>query len=382
MTLTRTLGSLLAILSLSGLVHAADTKAKAASLPKAPAKAAAESKDATLATVGDKSITEADVQGFVGPQVQQMWSQFEEQIKLRRSELGNRENEMRRAAVDELIARSLVEREAKARGVTVEELTKAEVDAKLAPVTEEEKKATYQAQKAQFGGKSEEESLKLIEDQLRQRRVADRRRSFAAELRAKGGVKVLIEPKRVAVSVDDDPALGPTTAPITILEFSDFQCPYCSRVLPTLKQVEERYGDRVRVVYRDFPLNFHPFAAKAAEAGACANEQGKFWEIHDKMFANQQKLGVEDLKGYAASLGLDAAVFGQCLDSGKYAEEWKKDLAEGTSYGVTGTPAFFINGRFLNGAVPFDKFTTIIDEELERAGIPPPAPASASSATR
>jgi protein-disulfide isomerase len=275
-----------------------------------------------------------------------------------------------------------VEREAKARGVTVEELTKAEVDAKLAPVTEEEKKAAYQAQKAQFGGKSEEESLKLIEDQLRQRRVADRRRSFAAELRAKGGVKVLIEPKRVAVSVDDDPALGPTTAPITILEFSDFQCPYCSRVLPTLKQVEERYGDKVRVVYRDFPLNFHPFAAKAAEAGACANEQGKFWEIHDKMFANQQKLGVEDLKGYAASLGLDAAVFGQCLDSGKYAEEWKKDLAEGTSYGVTGTPAFFINGRFLNGAVPLDKFTTIIDEELERAGIPPPAPASASSATR
>ena len=384
MTVTRTVGSLVAILSLSGLAMAKDTKPEAPAKPAAkPSPAAPAATPTPLASVGDKVITDADVQGLVGPQIQQMWNQFEEQVKQRRTDLATREAELRRAAVDELIARGLVEREAKARGVSVEELSKAEVDAKVAPVTEDEKKAVYEAQKARLTGKSEAEGMRLVEQDLQQRRLGERRRVVVAELRAKGGVKILIEPKRVAVSVDDDPARGPKTAPVTILEFSDFQCPYCSRVEPTLKQIEERYGDKVRIVFRDYPLNIHPFAAKAAEAAACANEQGKFWEMHDKLFANQQKLTVDDLKGYAASIGLDAAGFDQCLDSGKHTEEWKKDLAEGTQYGVTGTPAFFVNGRFLNGAVPYDKFTAMIDEELERAGIPPPlTPAAASSVTR
>jgi protein-disulfide isomerase len=183
----------------------------------------------------------------------------------------------------------------------------------------------------------------------------------------------------VEVSVDDDPARGSKDAPITIVEFSDFQCPYCLRVEPTLKQLVDRYGDRIRWVYRDYPLNFHPFAAKAAEAASCANDQGKFWEMHERIFTNQGKLGVEDLKGYSAALGLDKAAFDQCLDSGKYTEEWKKDLADGTKYGVSGTPAFFINGRFVNGAAPVDKFTSIIDDELERKGMPPVAPKAAAA---
>jgi protein-disulfide isomerase/cellobiose-specific phosphotransferase system component IIB len=382
MRLIRTAGSLLAILSLSALAMAAETKAKPE--PKAKADAAAKATaPKPLASVGDKTITDADVQALVGPQIQMMWNQFEDQVKQRRVELASREDEVRRAAVEELIARDLVEREAKARGVSVEELTKVEVEGKIAPVTADERKLTYESQKQKYGQKSEEEGLKLAEDEIRQRRMAERRKAFATELRAKGGVKILIEPKRVAVSLDDDPVRGPKTAPVTILEFSDFQCPYCAKVTPMLKQLEDRYGDKLKVVYRDYPLSFHPFAAKAAEAASCANDQGKFWEMHDKIFANQQKLAVEDLKANAASLGMDAEAFDKCLDSGKYTEEWKKDLAEGTTYGVTGTPAFFINGRYLNGAVPLDKFTAIIDEELERAGIPPPAPpAKAASADR
>jgi protein-disulfide isomerase len=349
---------------------------------KAQAKPAAQATPADLAKVGDRTITEADVQALIGPQIARMWSEFDRQVEQARANLTSREADLKTAGLDELVARALVEREATARGVSVEELTKTEVDDKLV-IAPEEAKSIYDAQKSQPGlaGKSEEEGLKLVEEKLRQKKAAERRQAFVAELRAKGGVRLLYEPERVAVSLDDDPVRGPKDAPITILEFSDFQCPYCGRVEPTLKKIEERYGDKVRLAFRDYPLSFHPFAAKAAEAGSCANQQGKFWELHDILFANQQKLSVEDLKHHAGEAGLDAAAFAKCLDSGQYTEEWKKDLADGNKYGVTGTPAFFINGRFLNGAVPIEKFTAIIDEELERAGIPPPPVAAAAATT-
>jgi protein-disulfide isomerase len=134
--------------------------------------------------------------------------------------------------------------------------------------------------------------------------------------------------------------------------------------------VEEKYGDKVRVVFRNFPLlQIHPQAAKAAEAASCAADQGKFWEMHDKLFANQQKLAVADLKQHATDLGLKAEEFNQCLDSGKKEAEWKKDMDEAATYGITGTPAFFINGRLISGAQPLEAFTTIIDEELDLKGI-------------
>jgi protein-disulfide isomerase len=385
---TRTLGSLLAILSLSGFVMADAQKPKPA--PDAKADAAKAAKPAAakpaaaatpLAKVGDLTITDADVQELVGGPVAKMWSDLDQQIQQAKASVTTRETEMRAAALDELVARKLVEREAKARGISVEDLTKQEVDAKVI-VTPDETHTIYDAQKTQqpLAGKSEEEGLKMVDDRLRQKKSADRRSALVADLRAKGGVRMLAEPKRVAVSLDDDPVRGPKDAPITILEFSDFQCPYCSKVEVTLKQVQDHYGDKLRWVYRDYPLSFHNFAAKAAEAGACANDQGKFWEMHDKMFANQAKLGVDDLKATAASIGLDATAFNQCLDSGKNAEEWKKDLADGNKYGVTGTPAFFINGRFLNGALPYDKFVSIIDDELERKGVPPPAKTASAPA--
>jgi protein-disulfide isomerase len=128
----------------------------------------------------------------------------------------------------------------------------------------------------------------------------------------------------------------------------------------------------VRVVFRDFPLSIHAQAPKAAEAATCADEQGKFWEMHDRLFGNQQALQVADLKKHAAELALDTSRFDQCLDSGKYAAEWKKDVDDGTRLGVTGTPAFFVNGRFLSGAQPYEAFVRVIDEELQRL---PPATA-------
>lgn len=172
------------------------------------------------------------------------------------------------------------------------------------------------------------------------------------------------EVTRVSVSADDDPAKGPADAKVTIIEFSDYQCPYCSRGEATMKQIEEAYGSDVRIVFRDFPLSFHENAQKSAEAAQCANEQGKYWEYHDKLFANQNALDTASLKSYAVELGLDTQKFNSCVDTSKYAEEVKKDINDGKAAGVQGTPAFFINGRLVSGAQPFANFKKIIDEEL------------------
>lgn len=179
---------------------------------------------------------------------------------------------------------------------------------------------------------------------------------------------------------DDDPFLGSPDAPVVVVEFSDFQCPFCRKLFrEVLPQIEEKYiqTGKVRFVYRDFPLtSIHEMAQKYAESAQCANEQGKFWQMHDKIFTEQEKHGggtvfdytVTDLKSWAREVGLNGIQFDQCLDSGKYSAEVEKDFADGQAAGVQGTPATFINGRLVAGAVPFAQFETVIEEELKKAG--------------
>jgi len=167
---------------------------------------------------------------------------------------------------------------------------------------------------------------------------------------------------------DDDPSLGDPNAPVTIVEFSDFQCPYCARFFAnTLGLLKDKYvkTGKVRLVYRDFPLSsIHAEATGAAEAAACANEQGKFWEYHDKIFQNQQALGAANYKQWAKAIGLDAVVFNQCVDVRKYADEVQKDFDDGRTAGVSGTPTFFINGKMVVGALPIEEFESAIEEAL------------------
>jgi protein-disulfide isomerase len=178
---------------------------------------------------------------------------------------------------------------------------------------------------------------------------------------------VLLDPPRQNITVDaNDPSSGPASAPITVVEFSDYQCPFCARVVPTLSKIRQTYGDKVRVVFKDFPLPNHAEAPKAAEAAHCAGEQGKYWEMHDRLFANQRALGVPALKQAAAGLGLDAAKFDQCLDSGKHAAAIAEDMKQGEALGVQSTPTVYINGRAILGAQPFEVFQMVIDEELAR----------------
>ena len=168
------------------------------------------------------------------------------------------------------------------------------------------------------------------------------------------------------VPVGGAPVLGKPDALVTIVEFSDFQCPFCSRVVPTIKQIEQDYGDKVRVAFRHNPLPFHQNAEPAALMAAAAAEQGKFWEMHDKLFANQQALDRATYEKHAQDLGLNLAKFKADLDSHKFEAQIKKDSEEGTKVGASGTPTFFINGNKLVGAQPVDAFKKLIDAELKK----------------
>ncbi len=189
------------------------------------------------------------------------------------------------------------------------------------------------------------------------------------------------------LSADDDPFLGPEDAKVTVIEFSDFECPYCAAAMGTHEGLIERFKSqdpsweaavpklkelaeqgKIKFVYRDFPLNIHQNAQKAAEAAECAEEQNMFWEMHDKIFENSDSLSVENLKQFAKDIRLDSPEFDACLDSSEMASEVQKDLSDGSKAGITGTPAFFVNGRLVSGAQPFSVFEQIIEEELAKGG--------------
>src|SRR5438093_684274 len=194
-------------------------------------------------------------------------------------------------------------------------------------------------------------------------------RAQLEELKQTHKTTVALRPPVIEVATAGRPERGGgAKAPVTIIEFSDYQCPFCGRAESTVDEVMKHYGNKVRLVYRDFPLPMHAQARPASEAASCANAQGKFWEYHATLFANQTALGEDQLKEYAKNVGLDAAKFDQCLKDKPFKAAIDKDVADGEKVGVNGTPAFFINGRMLSGALPFDKFKEVIDEELTAKG--------------
>jgi protein-disulfide isomerase len=307
---------------------------------------------AVLAVVDGKPITEADVRTSAADQFLGLQREYEKNS-----------HDLLENALQTVINDRLVEAEAKAKGTTKEQVL---AGIKPTPVTDAEVDAFYEQNKAQIP-RPKAEIAGQIKTYLEQQGQQKARAAFYEDLQKKYKVDIKMEPVRVEVAATG-PAKGPATAPVTIVEFSDFQCPYCSRLTPTLEQVKQKYGDKVRIVFRQFPLPFHQNAQKAAEAALCANDQGKFWQLHDAMFSNQAALGVDQLKAKAAELGLKADDFNKCLDSGAKAADIEADKKAGSAAGVNGTPAMFINGRFVNGAVPLEQITSVIDDELRRKG--------------
>ena len=279
----------------------------------------------------------------------------------------------RKQALDAIVAEMLIAQAATARSLDSEAFTSAEVALRIKPVTDGQILSFFQANQTQMQGRGMDVMGPLIRPFLEQQERDAAYQMLVAELREEGPpIRLVLDAPRYQVDVSpDDPVQGSANATVTLVEFSDFQCPFCARVMPTLKRLQETYGDQVRIVWKDFPLTAaHPQAFGAAQAGQCAQEQGKFWEYHDRLFANQQALQPESLKAYAAAAGLDAAAFDTCLDTAKYAGRVQEQLDAGTGLGVTSTPTVFINGRLLSGAQPYDVFAKIIDEELGRAESP------------
>lgn len=317
-----------------------------------PALAASE----PLAEVDGVAITTEEVEKPLAPQV----SKLEEQIY-----------NLKRQRLDALINDKLLEKEAAKHKLTVPALLDAEVTSKVGLVTEQEIEKFYQENKAQIKGE-QGQVREQIRSYLQNQKLNAKREEFLKSLRSQAKVVVNLKPPpvlRVEVAVDGAPFKGPAKAPVTIVEFSDFYCPFCRRVLPTLAQLESKYGEKIKLVFRDFPIeSLHPGATQAHEAARCANDQGKFWAYHDKLFVAPPKSSPEIFKGLAKEVGLDAPAFETCLNSGKYQAAIKEDIAEGNRVGVSGTPAFFINGRLISGAQPLEAFARIIDDELARTG--------------
>jgi protein-disulfide isomerase len=293
---------------------------------------------------------------------------FESQLGIQSqlNQLEQQAYQIRLRAVEEAVSRRLLEKAAAAKKLDVEELLRQEVDSRVADPSPAEVEAFYLGQRDRL-----RQPLESVRDQLARNlkavRTAEARQKFIESLRAKSAVAILVEPPRLAVEIGSAPRRGPAGAPVTIVEFSDYQCPYCKRAAPTVREVLNRYGDQVSLVFKDLPLSIHPYAAKAAEAARCAGEQGRYWDYHDALFA-APALNEAILEELARSMGLDTPRFQDCLASRRQRAAVEADARQAQELGISGTPAFLVNGILLSGAQPLEAFARIIDSELARAG--------------
>jgi protein-disulfide isomerase len=345
-TLTRPWGALV-LAGASSLLFAA---AFSAVLSASPVFAAGS--DKVVATVGNHKITETELDARIKPQMDTLESQV---------------YDLKRKAIDSMVDEYLLEQAAKKQKMTVSQYVQKEIIDKVGHVNEAEAKKYYDAHKGTGTVPFDKIKARLVAA-LQQQKMVERRDQLVDELRKQEPVKVMLKTPRLQVVSSGHPTLGPANAPVTIVEFGDFQCPFCKRAQPTLKEVLAHYPHQVRLVYMDFPLPFHAHALDAAKAARCANEQGKFWQYHDQLFVDQAKESPADLKGLAKKVGLNTTQFDSCLEKAKYQGAIDRDIAEGKKLGVDGTPSFYIDGRPLVGAVPFQNFQRIIEEELADKG--------------
>ncbi len=270
--------------------------------------------------------------------------------------------------LDQMVVSKLLEAEATAAGkADVETLLKDEVESKVAEPTEAELREFYTIMQRQLRGAAYEDVRDRLAAEVLRRKQGEQFGTYIDGLRTKYGLtSTLPSPDlpRIPVSVDDDPSIGPADAKVTIVQFAEFQCPYCGKAGESVDKVMETYGDDVRMVFRDFPLSFHPRAVPAAVAANCAGEQGQYWEMHNRLMANQRALEDADLTAHAEALKLDLSKWNTCRQDPAQTSEVMKDFEDGQAVGVSGTPAFFINGIMISGAQPFEEFKRIIDAEL------------------
>ncbi len=315
------------------------------------APAGGETDEKVVASVNGVTISSAEVDEAAKGQLQKLLSQI---------------YQVRKQALDGLVEQMLVEKAAKEKGVSKESYVEEQIRSKVAPPTEEEVKEFYEKQKARIRAPFEQVKEKIVEH-LKNQRLEAKRQEVVALLKKEADVKVMLEPPRVRVALDGAAyTTGNGEAKIEMVEFSDYECPYSMASQLVVSRVLDEYKGKIIYAFFDYPLPFHQKAKKAHAAARCAGEQGKYAEYGKKLFANQKKLEVENLKKYAEELELDVEAFRSCLASDKVSASVQQSFEKGNRSGVSGTPAFFINGIMISGAQPLEAFKEIIESELAR----------------
>lgn len=348
--------SLLGVLALS-LVSACK-KPGETQTPAAPqaAASAAQSPDTVLIKMKDGVITEKEVHDLIKVQLKAAENKYAMDIY-----------DLKSQAAEKILQDRLLAAKAKAAGKNEQDIIKEEVLDKVPAPTDAEVKEFYDKVKAQNPKiPPMNDAIKgEIINQLKRQKAAPLFQALLLKLKEDAKVEVLLSAPRVNVTASGT-SKGPKDAPITLITLSDYECPYCGRAEETVKEVLKAYPGKIKLVFNDFPLPMHSHAQKAAEAAHCAEDQGKYWEMHDKLFSNQQALAIADLKGYAKGLGLDTAKFDKCLDSGEKEKMIKDSVAAGEAQGFSSTPMFFVNGVMIQGAQPLSVFKATIDRELAK----------------
>lgn len=269
--------------------------------------------------------------------------------------------ETERKAIEDLAEQSILDQQAKKEGLTVDQLLDKHVNSTIANDPSEEALRVY------YEGVDTNESFEAVRpkivDALRQRRIAKAKAAYMASLHNQNPLTILLEPPRAPISMQDVAVRGAGGAGVMLLEYADFQCPYCQQIQPSLNKIEEEFKGKVTFAYKDYPLPMHPDAQKAAEASHCAAAQGKYWDYHDMLFASKQ-LDQPALKSHAKDLKLDTKAFETCLDSGQMAGVVGIQNSEAQALGLQGTPTFFVNGRYVSGNVTYERLKSVIAEEL------------------
>ena len=318
--------------------------------------------DTVVARIGDQAISSQDVEAGSADKLAKQQATYEEQLKELQLGYARSRQAFIEKELNDLVDERVLSLEAKARKSTPEALTAA---VRAEPISDAQMRDFYAANKGQIP-QAYEAVQGQIKAFLQEQAMQNAHRSYLDSLRKKYKAVVTLAPLREQVAAVG-PRRGPSDARVTIVEFSDFQCPYCGQLEPVLKQVMARYPTQVQLFYRHMPLTqLHPNAAKAAEAAVCAQNQGKFWEMHDLMFAEQTSLTAEGLKEKARRVGIDAPAFDDCLDSGKAKEAVRVDGQASIDLGLSSTPILFIDGRFVSGTQSFEQLSSIIDQELHK----------------
>jgi len=287
-------------------------------------------------------------------------------IRAQLMQMERQKHDLRQRVLENLIANRLVEKAAAAKSLSREDFLRQEVDAKIPDPTREEAEGYYWGQKEKFRQPFEQVRVQVT-SLLKSAKIREGRQVFLQKLREGAAVEILIEPPRLAAKVGQAPRRGPAAAPVTIVEFTDFQCPYCKNVQPVLKQLLSKYGDQLSLAFKDLPIqSLHPEAQKAAEAARCAGDQGKFWEYHDALF-QAARIEAGTISELSKTLSLNTQAFESCLSSRKHQAQVETDVQEAQGLGISGTPAFLINGVLVSGSQTLDGFSKIIDSELAAA---------------